>query len=495
MRAMLYAMLLCAGLTACDRTNTAILKRHPTGVGGDVAFDDPSAGQTATRLLQISSSIASTSPDGSEADLLLTYTLDPIIRTALKPSSFVIFEYVVPNRPRLLVARASIDDELGGVAEVTVPTSDVNAKLVATIGGLQAGEFDDEEVLVAQIPAVLTRETSDLTRVQDVSAELIEGSYESMLVDGRRVHKFAVKVIDPTAGPIDDLLTEDDDPALLEYSISGLEKNASAHFVALENDSVDGESPVTAVFDEHPLAVYLVIDASSSIVDSRQAHHLSHAVSNTVIALAKNAQIDYRSFNGAVKRISGLRELDFDTNDASASAVYYALDTALTDIENFGSIQQDKVVLVFTDGKDLASRNHYNDSFIDNEQVHEYIVQRVQQVRSYQENVFGRQLDVYTIGFYVEGDDVNVSEEIRKLDRISEAGGTIESYNNLTISHIDNAFAAVVQNIRGVYYLQYSSQQTADNNKLELLVKVNGHQTRLQLPTDFKTSMAPGLRQ
>lgn len=491
MRAMFYAMLLCTGLTACDRTNTAILKQDPTGLGDNIAFDDPSAEQTATRLLQVSSSIASTSPDGSEADLLLTYTLDPVIRNALKPSSFVIFEYVAPDKPRLLMARASIDDELRGVEEVSVPTTDANAKLVATIGGLQAGVLDDEEVLVAQIPAVPIRATSDLTRVQDVSAELIEGSYESMLVDGRRVHKFAVKVIDPTAGPIDDLLSEDDDPALLEYSISGLEKNASAHFVALENDSVDSESPVSVEFDEHPLAVYLVIDASSSIVDSGQAHHLSNAVSNTVIALAKNARIDYRSFNGAVERIDGLRELDFDTNDASASAVYYALDTALTDIENYGSIQQDKVVLVFTDGKDRASRNYYNDSFIDNEQVHEYIVQRVQQVRDYQENVFGRQLNVYTIGFYVEGEDVNVSDEIRKLDQISEAGGTIESYNNLSVSDIDNAFAAVVQNIRGVYYLQYSSQQTADNNKLELLVKVNGHQTRLPIPTDFKTSMTP----
>ncbi len=486
MRAMLYATLLCAGLTACDRTNTATLKQVANAGASDIAFDDQSSVQViAKKALQISSTITSTSPDGTEADLLLTYLLDPGIRSALTARSFVKFEYVTPEKPNQLVARAGIDSELHGSVAVTVST-DETAKLVATVGGLQPGVIDDEEILAAQLPAVLTRETTDLARVQDVSAELIEGSYESMLDDGRRVHRFAVKVTDPTAGPIDELLYDIDDPASLEYSISGLEKNASSHFVAFENDSVDIESPVTVEFDEFPLAVYLVIDTSRSIVESGQVHHLTNAVSNTVIALAQNAHIDYRSFNGAVKRINGLRELDFDADAASATALYYAIDTALTDIENFGSINQDKVVLVFTDGKDLASRNHYNDSFIENAQVHEYIVQRVNQVRNAQKNTFGRQLDVYTIGFYDQNTGINVSEEINKLDSISEAGGTNKSYNNLSETDISNAFAAVVHNIRGVYYLQYSSQQIANNNKLELLVKVNGHEARLQLPTDFK---------
>jgi len=476
-------MLLCAGLTACDRTNSARFKGVKTLDDRDIAFDDQYGGQAANkRLLQISSTIASASPDGTEADLLLNYTLDPIILSALRARSFVKFEYIALDKPPQLVARASITEELRGVVEVTVPTTDNNAKLVATIGGLQPGVIKDAEVLVAHLPAVLARDTTDLTRVQSVRAQLIEDSYESMLVDGRRVHKFAVKVTDPTAGPIDELLKEGDDPASLEYSISGLEKNPSTHFMALENDAIDIESPVTVEFDEYPLAVYLVIDASSSIVNSRQVHHLSNAVSSTVIALSRNAQIDYRLFNSVVKRISGLRELDFDSDDTSATAMYYAIDTALNDIEDFGSIDQDKVVLVFTDGKDLASRNYYNNRFIDNEQVHEYIVQRIEQVRSAQENVFGRKLDVYTIGFYSH-------------DRISEVGGTISSYNNLSTTDINNAFAAVVHNIRGVYYLQYSSQQTADNNKLELLIKVNGHEALVQLPTEFEKSEVMELQQ
>jgi len=485
MRAISIVLLFCAGISACDRTNTAYKNNVVADGESGFVFDDPSGGFSADTLLRINTSVVSTSADGPEADLLLTYTLDPVIRHALRASSFVKFEYVAPNKTGRLVARANINDELGGSVEVTVPTTNDNAKLVATIEALQPGVIENTGILVAQLPAVLKRETTDLNRVRDLSAELIDGSYESVLVDGRRVHKFAVRVIDPTAGPIDDLLDENDDPAALAYSISGLEFNASTHFVALENDSVDIESPVTVEFDEQPLAVYLVIDSSKSIVDSRQAHHLSHAVSNTVIALTQNAQFDYRTFNGTVKRIGGLRELDFDASDASATALYYAIDTALADIENFGSIEQDKVMLVFTDGKDRASRNHY-DNFIDNEQVHEYIVQRVKQVRNSQDNTLGRQLDVYTIGFYNQSSDIDVPEEIRKLDSISEAGGTIKSYNNLKFSDIDNAFAAVVHNIRGVYYLQYSSQQTANNNKLELIVKVNGHEARVQLPTDYK---------
>lgn len=485
MRAIFIVLLLCALASACDRTNSAVPR--PTASIGDseLVFDDPVAGHDAGTLLRINTTIASTSPDGSQADLLLTYTLDPVIRSALQASSYVKFEYVAPDTPARLVARASINDELSGSAEATVPTTDDNAKLVATIEGLQPGVIDNTGILVAQLPAVLKRETTDLSRVKRVNAELIDDSYESSLVDGRRVHRFAVKVTDPTAAPIDDLLNQNADLAALEYTISGLENNPTAHFLALENDGIDSESPVTVEFEEHPLAVYFVIDGSKSIVDSRLAHHLSNAVSNTVIALTQSVQFDYRTFNGTVKRIDGLRELEFDAEDASATALYYAIDTALDDIENFGSIHQDKVVLVFTDGKDRASRNYYDESFIDNEQVHEYIVQRVQQVRNAQRKVLGRQLDVYTIGFYNEDSGIDVPEEIRKLDRISEAGGTIKSYNNFNVSDIDNAFAAVVQNIRGVYYLQYSSQQTADNNKVELIVKVNGHEARVQLPTEY----------
>lgn len=490
MRAIYPALIVCFALLACDTQNSAKPKGAAVGTAasnGEFQFDDESRNAaTGDTLLRVNSRIASTSADGTEADLVLTYTLDPQIRQAMKPGSFVRFDYVAPNEESRVVGKSVITDELGGSVEVTVPTDIEDAKLIATVGGLEPGVIENQGILVAQLPAILTRETTDLTRVNELTAELVDGSYDSEVVDGRRIHRFAVRVTDPTAGPIDDLLTDSDRPEDVEYSISGLESNAPAHFVALENGIEDVESPVTVAFTEFPLAVYLVMDTSKSIVESRQVHNLTNAVSSSVVALTQNAIFDYRTFNGQVSRIAGLRELDFDSQESSATALYYALDTALSDIENFGSISQDKVVMVFTDGKDRASRNHYNEDFVDNEQVHEYIVQRVEQVRRAQQNSLGRQLDVYTIGFYQQESELDVPEEIRKLDKIAEAGGTNTSYNNLNVTDIDEAFAAVVQNIRGVYYLQYSSQQTPDNNQLELLVKVNGHETRLQLPTQFQ---------
>jgi len=486
MRAILSALIVCFTVTACDTENSAIPRNIGTGLSDGLVFDDEN-GQVrkGDSLLQVNSRIASTSADGTEADLVLTYNLDPSAREAMKPGAYVQFEYVAPNSTSWVVGRSAISDELNGSVQVTVPTGHADARLVASVAGLQAGVIEDQDILVTQLPAIIARETTDLSRVNEVRAELVDGSYESEVVEGRRVHKFAVRVVDPTAGPIDELLNETNRAEDLNYSISGLESNASTHFVALENGSVDIESPVTVAFTEFPLQVYLVIDTSKSIVESRQVHNLTNAVSSTVLALAPNAEFDYRTFNGQMNRITGPRELDFDSTQASATAVYYALDTALSDIEDFGSINQDKVVMVFTDGKDRASRNHYNDDFIDNEQVHEHIVHRVSHVRSAQQNSLGRQLDVYTIGFYDQDSGLDVPTEIHKLDKIAEAGGTKSSYNNLNVSDIDEAFAAVVQNIRGVYYLQYSSQQTADNNQLELLVNVNGHEALLQLPTKY----------
>jgi len=322
MRAIFPALIVCLSLVACDAKNSATPIANSASTDGNFVFDDEFGDvPSGDTLLRVNSRIASTSPDGTEADLVLTYTLDPFVRTALQAGSFVQFEYVAPVVSSRVVGRAVITDELGGTIDITIPTTEEDAKLVATIGGLQAGVIEDQGILVAQLPAFLARETTDLSRVNELVAELVEDSYESEVVDGRRLHRFAVRVIDPTAGPIDDLLNDANRPEDIQYSISGLESNASEHFIALENGSVDIESPVTVAFTEFPLAVFLVIDTSKSIVESRQVHNLSNAVSSTVVALTQNAQFDYRIFTGDVSRISGLRELDFDSGDSSATAL------------------------------------------------------------------------------------------------------------------------------------------------------------------------------
>lgn len=475
MRMLIFCLLLSGLLSACDSRNSAVPKSVTQSPASNLAFDDEDGGAASTAddsLLRVHSRVAGTSHDGSEVDLVLTYTVDPSVQTALRSGSFVEFNYIAADQTTRVVARDSLDSELRGEVQVTVPTDDADATLVATFGGLQPGIVEYSGVSTVEIPVVQPRNVTDLSLVNEVSAELVPGSYQSAIENGRRIHRFAVRVTDPTAGPVGDLLNQGI-PLNSAYSISGLEVRASNYFTALENGIDDTESPVTVTFEEHPLAVYMVIDASSSIVSSRQANNLANAVSTAIIELKENAQFDYRKFNGIVTRISSVRELDFDSGDSSATALYYAIDTALTDIENFGSQQQDKIVMVFTDGKDLASRNYYQGAFIDNDQVHEYIVQRVEQVKRAQSRALGRQLDVYTLAFYDDDTVDNVQAEVSKLDSIAEAGGTVHSYNNTNLDDIEAVFDAVVQNIRGVYYLEYSSQQTADDTCLQLQVSVN----------------------
>lgn len=496
MRTILIALFVCSALLACDTQNSAKLNRSATSPIVDLPVDDRVAvTPSADTVLQFSTTTLSTSADGSVADLKLTYTLDPAIRFALKPGALVQFEYFAENQTPWVIARSVITDALGGSVKASVPTSDQSAKIVATVTGLLPDIIDDSQgTLAAHTWAIPKRETTDLDRVGAVQVELVDGSYESELTNGRRVHRFAIKVIDPSAGPIVDLLTDIQKQQTEDqrYSISGLEKNPTTHFAAVEDGFHDGESPVTVSFTEHPLEVYMVLDISKSVVDSGLADQLSNAASNSVIKLRQGAEFDYRAFNGQVNRLDSLRDLDFDTGASSATALYYAIDTALSDIENFGSITQDKVLMVFTDGVDLASRNHYNGDFLDHDQVHQYIVQRVKQVRKEQQYTLGRQLDVYTIGFYNQDGGFDMADEVRKLNMIAEAGGTKESFNNLIgtgatndgvkVDNIEDAFNTVVHNISGVYYLQYSSQQTPENNELCIQVYVNGIPGWVQLP-------------
>jgi len=475
MRPFLLALFLCIGLQACDQTNSAVPRFVAEEGNRGFKFDDQFAGATSTdgSLLRVHSRIASTSSNGEEADVVLTYSIDPYIRPALRPGSYVQFSYVTEDNQTRPLARSNITDDLAGSVEVTIPTTVHNANIAAGIDGLVPGVIDDTGILISVTPAIPVHKSTDLNNIGAVNMQLVDGSYETELKNGRRLHRFAVRVTDPTAKPV---FPNGDGPSDYQYSISGLEAEASSLFSIAENGVVDIESPVTVNFERHKQEVYLVIDRSKSIVESRLAHRVIDAVSRAVITLAKNAEFDYRLFSQQVERVESLRQFEFDTDTESGTALYYAIDRTLADIEQFGSFNQDKIVIVFTDGMDLSSRNHYNDAFIDNDQVFEFVKQRVSQVVTDQLNNYDRQLKVYTMGFYEESEGVDIPLEIARLDEIASNGGTKHSYNNQNTQSIQQAFDAVVQNIQGVYYLQYSSQQTATNNKLQLSLTIDGHE-------------------
>ncbi len=490
MRITLWSLLLCALMMGCDTQNSATPRFDTAGQNPAMQFDDAtSAGATSVgatsvlsngdSVIDLSSSLISTSKDGTEADLLVLYRLDPNVTPALSQNSFVQFDYVYPDNSSVPLISAAINNELEGSVDVTVPTDVEDATILATLGGVNAELVEPHGILTAQLPAWEQRDTTDLSKVQAVKVALVKDSYETELLDGRRIHRFAVRVTDPTAGPLEfeqreNLLKTSTDPVQYDYSISGLENDPQAHFRAIESSVVDEESSVKVSFSEHKLAVYLVLDSSSSLVHSGQVPKVTDAVSRAVIALRNTADFTYLRFTNDVHKIEGMRELVFDTGDQSGTALYYAIDTALHEIENFGDPEQDKVVLVFTDGKDLASRNFYGKAFQSHADVFEHVNYRVQNVAAVQQAQLNRRLQVYTVGFFDESSGIDYTQQLEQLDQLAQSGNTERSYNHTNFAEIENAFAAVVQNIRGNYYLEYSSQQTLDDTNLQLEVNVNG---------------------
>ena len=481
MRITLWSLLVCALMMGCDTQNSATPRFEPTNQNLGMQFDDDAAAAISSgeSVVDLSSNLVSTSKDGSEADLQVFFKINPSVADAISPQSFMQFDYVLPDNSSIPLIKAPIGDDLSGSVDVTVPTDEDEATILATLGGVSAALIEPHGVLTAQLPAWEQRDTTDLSKVQAVKVALVKDSYETELVDGRRIHRFAVRVTDPSAGPLDyeqreKLLKTSQDPVQYDYSISGLENDSQAHFRAIESNVVDEESSVKVSFSEHKLAVYLVLDSSSSLVQTGQVPKITDAVSRAIIALRNTADFTYLRFTNDVHKIEGMRELVFDTSNQSGTALYYALDTALHEIENFGDPEQDKVVLVFTDGKDLASRNFYGKAFQSHAEVFENVNYRVQNVAAAQQAQLNRRLQVYTVGFFDDSSGIDYTQQLAQLDKIAQSGNTERSYNHTDFDEIESAFAAVVQNIRGNYYLEYSSQQTLDDTNLQLEVNVNG---------------------
>ncbi len=471
MRTVLIALILCAITTACDQTNTAIPRPLGTSPNG-LLFDDPDGNSrptAAASLLSINTQLRSTSNDGGHADLSLFYTIDNSVADQVTGATKLIIDYINSDGQSRLISRVAANvTQLRDEIQISVPTDDLTATIRVSLSGLRDGIPNDKSMhKTVHLPTVITRQSTDLSLlISKPLLSLVEGSYSSQLLNGRRLHRFAIQVEGMIEGHSE------------AVSITGLENNVSNHFKAYEFDSIDPESSVTANYEEQNIAVYLVIDASSSIVSAGQAHNLIDAVSRSVISLAPNAEFDYRQFTNDIDRIGSLRELSFDEPGQSGTALYYGIDSALADIENFGSDDQDKVIVVFTDGDDRASRNFYP-AFLSHAQVYDYLTQRIRSVKLAQQQLLGRQLQTFIVSF--DQSAVEVDEQL--LEGLASAGGG-QHFDHISEGDIQGAFGRIVDDIRGVYYLEYSSQQTPDNTELELELTVGDFiSDRIRLPT------------
>ena len=463
MRIRLSALCMLFFLASCDSDTLEgrALENAPVS-SGSTSFADGSnnlpAPTTGRRAIYVDSRLLSTNANASEADLVLTYRIDSNAAESVGHATRVRVELNDASGATTLLTREAVaDDTLSGEVEVTVPVTGTPSTITIGLEGLSGSIIDDLPAFsVLSLPTVLRRQSTDLADVEELKVTVVPDSYSSALENNRRVHRFAVEVEGK-------LGTSADNPY---HSISGLEDNVARHFRIEEGGLLDVESPVTVDYSRLNTVVYLVLDVSSSIVHSGAAHDLLDSVARSIIALAEGAEFDIRVFAGDVYQLGSLREINFDDLTESATAFYYALDTTLDDIDSRGLSNQNSVLISFTDGRDFSSLNYFP-AFRSQAQMQEYIEQRLRNVKQAQDQFYGQQLDTYFVSL---GSNVD-SEALQKL--ATESGGLyLPTFEN---SAIENAFAGVTNNIRGVYYLEYSSQRTSISDDLELTVTIADH--------------------
>lgn len=449
-------------LIGCDGGDTRVRDGSAASLQQDAtlpAVGGPSAIEVTTR-------VRGASADASEADLVLDWSLAPHVRPALNDRSRLVVRLDDGQGGSRVLSRQRIADD-GGEIDVTVPADDTGATLTLGLEGLSDGIIDDLPAhTTLTLPELLRPPSTDLTTLTSLSATLRPDSYASVVEDGRRLHRFALQV-DATLA--DGRVT----------SVTGLDAAASHHFKALEFGVDDPESPVRASWASEPVTVYLIMDVSSSVSLAGAADTLLDAVSRTLLALAPVATFDYRVFASDVRRLPSLRDLAFDDLEDSGTAFYRAIDTTLDDIEQHAD--GDVVIIAFTDGQDFASRNFYP-ALLSHRQVRDHVASRLRNVRAARATLGGKRLEAHVVSL---GSDIDAEA----LQSIADAGGGqwFASYQNDTIS---GAFAHLTDGVRGVYELEYSSQQLPDDT--EIVVEVHAgdvHAEPVRLPT--RAGLAP----
>ncbi len=442
---------------------------------------DLTESSSAPPLIRVSSRLVGTSGDAKEADIVIDWTLDQAGREVLTRNSVVFVAVLGADGSRTVVSRqrieASDDDEtVEGEIDVVVPADTDVAEIQVGLDNIEAGRVTDAPTYATvNLPAVLRAEDTDLDRILNLRASLEPGSYTSAVEDGRRMHRFSVRVEAELDGITDENAESSSDSWV---SVTGLDFATSQHFIAVEDGYNDPESPVRAAYVEQPITVFLVMDVSSSITLAGAADELLDAVSRTLLALAPVAAFDLRVFASDVFEIDSLRDLAFDELTDSGTALYRAVDTALDDIE---STPGDVVLIGFTDGRDLASRNFYP-AFLSHGQVLDYVADRLANVGTARRELLGQRFEAHFVSL-----GSNIDIDALNLLAAAGNGAHYPSYSTDTVKH---AFEHLTSGVRGVYQLEYSSQQQAGDSSLVLQVHANGVSSQpIELPT--RVGLAP----
>lgn len=346
--------------------------------------------------------------------------------------------------------------QVSGSINMSVPTSNEPFAIVADLYQPRTKRVLAKTRSVAALNIDLLAEPdSSLAPGAQLVPEIVPQSYTQQQVGQRMIHRFAVRVYD----------AEEHVPG--RKTLPGLGVEPERYFTALENGVPDVESPISVDTRRQRLQVYFILDASYSIVLAEAEATLTRSASRSVMALNSVADYDYRQFSGYIRSLDQIDDVLFD-DATSATALYYALDTTLQDIENHADPLAHKIVVAFTDGRDYASLNRYADISTD-EAMLQYTTELIRQARE-REALEGGGLELHIVSV---GD-----ADVDALNRLANSGAGVHLSAGQW-SGVSNAFEDVTRHVLSTYFLEYSSQRTTQPTELELEVNVGGAQTTI----------------
>lgn len=436
-------------LSACDAGDLETAESRAL-----IDFRENSTGKVDLEVLELFPT-----EDGTGTEVLILYTLTDISPANLPPGTSLIITIVDENGDTLVVTDEIPLGPGNGTGEVQLVTPGENAEVAAVaVLAVEDPETDvqleTETVGVLDIDLSNAVRPSDIFAIEDFSLELVENSYESSIVDQRRQHRFTVRAYDQEC-----------------VSIRGLSEDVDEYFTLFENFFVDVESPVEYDSRNSFIRVYFVLDASSSVTDNDR-QQLVNAARYASDRMRDDYVVDFRQFSGDIQHLDSFRDYQPDSGQ-SATAFYYAIDTVLEEIEERGPTDDYYVIIGFTDGVDLASRNHFGQD-LSNEAIQTMIRDKVQQFRTAPNFTRGSGLELHLLSVG------NVVEQQPALNALAQAGGGQHVFAS-DRSALEPLLESLVNNILATYHLEYSSQQQADDSDLLLEVTINDITKPLQI--------------
>lgn len=447
------------------------LESERAASGNLIDLRNDSTGKVELELVSVQSGEGANS-----SELVFLYRLIGLEPSDLPPGARIILTIVDGEGNTVVVSdalpldtsmNAQTDADQQGEIIVSVPEGVDNVSAVATIttpeelpqnpGELANLEENQPQGVLLDIPLHNNLRPTDLTSVTDFSLEFVEDSYSTETTGQRRLHRFGVRAYDQEC-----------------VSIRGLSSDLGSFFSIAENGIHDVESPVTFDSRDNRVKVYMVLDASSSItLDAAAEGSVRAAVENVVSQMPDDYELDYRQFNGEVTRLASHLDYQSDASE-SGTAFYYAIDTVLDDIEAQGNNNDYHVIVAFTDGLDLASRNYYGTGYT-HESVKQYVRNRITTFRNAEGPRYGDGLEVHAIsmGSIAESDKVN-------LYALAQAGGG-SYYHAVDKSELDVTFGYLTSRVLATYHLEYSSQQLLQDNELTLKLEIGNLQREIEI--------------